>query len=97
MNDKVNTAALERFSGFGGMYLVEGAYSPLVLPRGEPEQMDFDRQVCACGLSVFVRPKLPSDGLLNTEAGGHILVKEISPGIRTRHSMLLFDMPAERN
>ncbi len=59
--------------------------------------MDFDREVCAAGMKAFVRPWMPSDEmkpehqiswppmpLFARQKSDFVLVREITPGMRTR-------------
>src|SRR4051812_19498776 len=89
--------ALTRIATPGGTS--SGAYGrvPIVVPRGDvADHMQFDRAVCAAGLKKFLRPVTPSDqpdparALRGGETpppqflGSHVLVEELSPGLRTR-------------
>ena len=46
-----------------GYVVINGKRIPMVIPSGEPHQMDLDREVCATWMKQFVRPRLPSDNL----------------------------------
>ncbi len=78
--------ALAAICDFGGMIHIEGDGVPLLLPDGEPDQMDFDKAACAAGLKKFLRPMLPSDGPVATGNPGatHVIVEEMKPGARLR-------------
>jgi hypothetical protein len=95
--EDVDGQALDRISTFGGIMRVEDEDLPIVLPRAEgDDHAEFDRRVCAAGLKAFVRPAWESDRARIRELAdhldepamrthpSHVLIRELSPGVRTR-------------
>jgi hypothetical protein len=85
---KLDAAALDKLSRPGGMVRLAGGRAlPLVLPRdGDADFMDFDRAVCAAGLTHYLRPTLPDDLPAGAPAssGNAVEVREAFPGCRVR-------------
>lgn len=56
-------AALAAIAESGGRCTMEnGEVIPRLIPRREyDDHMDFDREVCAAGVTDFLRPAMPSD------------------------------------
>ncbi len=97
--DNIDINKLEAICQFGGWIKVGAETMPLVLPQGEPEHMDFDRQVVEAGVPVFLRPILPDDNLKAEmyldgprpegfeelpDNVGHVIVRKVGPGLRVR-------------
>jgi hypothetical protein len=82
----LNQAAAERVARFLTTIFVEDVEAPLVEPVGAwVDHAGFDRTLCRAGVKRFVRKRRLDDwpeGL--PMIGGHVLVVELSPGIRSR-------------
>jgi hypothetical protein len=100
----LDTTAFLRIARPGGVANIEGERVPVVLPLEDLEDhTEFDRQICAAGLKRFLRPLAPSDqpdpaGVYGPEAprftGSHILVHELTEGVRGRAGIQLWDLAA---
>ena len=68
-----------------GSLRFNGVAVPLIEPvRWFDDHLEFDRLVCACGLTEFCRPLFASEQ--RDGPGDGVLVREIRPGVRLRGS-----------
>ena len=73
-------------SFFGGVDLDGRFFAAVVKPKNMAvDQMIFDREICAAGVKMFVRPFLKGS---NPETP-HVLIVEESPGVRTQSALLV--------
>ena len=98
----INYDRLTTVATYSGMADVYGEVLPVFIPVGDiPDQMDFDRTMCECGVRTFARPWHVSDWPQNEDVRAkmkqtsHVVVSEISPGMRSRRGVDLFTAPAE--
>jgi hypothetical protein len=79
--------ALARICSPGGAARVDGALVPILIPHADPaDPSQFDAAVCDAGVGRFVRPRFAGDGLdhLIGASTAHMLIRELTPGIRAR-------------
>lgn len=99
-NAKVDVGTLNRISEHLGTVNFSGELLPLCRPSGVWEDpTEFDREVCAAGVTKFLRPVLPGDFPAEVAAeigttGDWLLVTELSPGLRVRLGAKLFHIPS---
>ncbi len=78
-------------------FLPDGTEVPFLVPQDDCRSTEwdfvaFDRAACASGVKKFVRPASDADAPV-ARYGQAVLVEEITPGFRLRHSLALRGEP----
>jgi hypothetical protein len=97
----LDLTALDGIARFAGWILIQKRRVPFVKPiDAAQDQMDFDRTLCAAGVTEFVRAAMPGevpDELAPLAEGELLLVQEAMPGLRLKVAISVDFFDVTRN